>query len=142
MNDTAESLIAYCRENSRVCPEPGLWHNLWALLPERRQIGAGWQPSLPLILAARDHTSNLEKLIGNCFLAAARFRQPSNPAPIDGGSGRYDESDAQFLEQHRTRPVCGTESVSDVTDHPFRTDCLAATTARDIACPSFSYLSP
>ena len=63
MNDTAQSLIAYCRENSRVCPEPGLWHNLWELLPERRQIGAGWQPSLPLILAAWDHTSNLEKML-------------------------------------------------------------------------------
>ena len=63
MNDTAESLIAYCRENSRVCPEPGLWHNLWELLPERRQIDEGWQPALPLILAAWAHTSNIQKML-------------------------------------------------------------------------------
>jgi len=62
MNDTAQSLIAYCRENSRVCPEPALWQKLWKLLPGRRQIGAGWQPSLPLILAAWGHTSNQEKM--------------------------------------------------------------------------------
>lgn len=63
MNETAESLIAYCRENSRVCPKPDLWHKLWELLPERRQISVGWQPSLPLILAAWDHSSNLEKML-------------------------------------------------------------------------------
>ena len=62
MNDTAKSLIAYCLENSRVCPKPGLWQNLWNLLPERRRIGAGWQPAAPLILAAWHHTSNLEKM--------------------------------------------------------------------------------
>lgn len=63
MNETAESLIAYSRENSRVCSVPGRWHKLWELLPDRLQVGAGWQPSLPLILAAWDHASNLEKMI-------------------------------------------------------------------------------
>ena len=63
MNDTAKSLIAYCLENSRVCPKPFLWHNLWELLPERCQIDAGWQPALPLILAAWAHTSNIEKML-------------------------------------------------------------------------------
>lgn len=63
MSDTAKSLIAYCLENSRVCPKPFLWHNLWELLPERRQIDAGWQPALPLILAAWAHTSNIEKML-------------------------------------------------------------------------------
>ncbi len=62
MTDAAQSLIAYCRENSRVCPLSELWHKLWELLPSRRQIGVGWQPSLPLILAAWDNTSNLEKM--------------------------------------------------------------------------------
>ena len=63
MSDTAKSLIAYCLENSRVCPKPFLWHNLWELLPERRQIDEGWQPALPLILAAWAHTSNIQKML-------------------------------------------------------------------------------
>jgi hypothetical protein len=63
MIDTSQSLIAYCRKNGRVCPKPYLWNNLWKLLPNRRQIGVGWQPSLPLILAAWHHTSNLEKML-------------------------------------------------------------------------------
>jgi len=61
MNETAHSLIAYSQENDRVCPEPDRWNELWKLLPQRSRIGAAWQPSLPLILAAWDHTSNLEK---------------------------------------------------------------------------------
>ena len=61
--ETPETLIAYCRENDRVCPEPGKWHELWEMLPDKIQVGAGWKPSLPLILAAWDHTSNLEKML-------------------------------------------------------------------------------
>ncbi len=63
MSETAESLIAHSRENNRVCPEPGLWHKLWELLPERQQVGAGWRPSLPLILAAWEHASDQEKIL-------------------------------------------------------------------------------
>ena len=51
MSDTVESLIAYCRENGRVCPQPVHWNRLWELLPNRRQIGVGWEPALPMILA-------------------------------------------------------------------------------------------
>ena len=51
MTDTVESLIAYCQENGRVCPQPTHWHRLWELLPNRRQVGVGWEPSLPMILA-------------------------------------------------------------------------------------------
>ena len=63
MNETVTSVIAYCREKDRVCPNPLLWNKLWKLLPERRQIGAGWQPALPLILSAWHYTSNLEKML-------------------------------------------------------------------------------
>lgn len=63
MTDTTQSLLAYCRENGRVCPKPDAWNKLWELLPERRQIDSGWQPSLPLILGAWAYTSNLEKML-------------------------------------------------------------------------------
>jgi hypothetical protein len=60
---SAQSLIAHCREHERVCPLPLKWNALWELLPERRQMGAGWQPSPPLILAAWHDTSNEEKML-------------------------------------------------------------------------------
>jgi hypothetical protein len=63
MTETTQSLIAYCRENGRVCPKPDVWNELWELLPERQQIDGGWQPSLPLILASWAYTSNLEKML-------------------------------------------------------------------------------
>jgi hypothetical protein len=63
MNDDAQRLIAYCREHQRVCPMPQRWHTLWELLPEQNQVGAGWQPPAPLILAAWHYSSNLEKML-------------------------------------------------------------------------------
>jgi hypothetical protein len=56
-------LLEYVQAEKRICPNPGRWHQLWELLPDRRQVGAGWVPRLPLILAAWDHTSGLEKLL-------------------------------------------------------------------------------
>jgi hypothetical protein len=38
---------------------------MWELLPNRSRKGSGWEPPLPLILAAWWHASNLEKMI--CF---------------------------------------------------------------------------
>lgn len=61
--ETADKLIAYSRENSRICPQPLLWNDLWNMLPGRRQIGAGWEPPLPLILGAWYSSSNLEKMV-------------------------------------------------------------------------------
>jgi hypothetical protein len=29
LGETAVSLVAYCRENDRVCPQPMLWQKLW-----------------------------------------------------------------------------------------------------------------
>jgi hypothetical protein len=52
MSETVENLVAYCRENDRVCPLPPLWNRLWGMLPARSRVGAGWQPPPPLILAA------------------------------------------------------------------------------------------
>ena len=55
------SLLSFVRENGRVSPLPQKWNELWELLPLRRRAGAGWEPPLPLILAAWDHTTDLEK---------------------------------------------------------------------------------
>jgi hypothetical protein len=34
-------LIAYCRDNSRVCPMPQQWNTLWTMLPNRSRIVKG-----------------------------------------------------------------------------------------------------
>ena len=61
-SETVENLIAYCRENNRVCPLPSHWSRLWEMLPNRVQVGAGWQPPLPLILAAWHDTPANSKM--------------------------------------------------------------------------------
>lgn len=63
MGDAVDTLIAYCRANSRVCPQPAPWADLWELLPERRRVDGVWEPSLPLILAAWHSSTNLEKMV-------------------------------------------------------------------------------
>ncbi len=45
-------LLAYVKENGRICPNPQEWLALWEMLPEKERIGTGWNPPLPLILAA------------------------------------------------------------------------------------------
>ena len=63
MSESAESLIAYCREHSRICPMPPQWNALWQLLPERKRAGGGWEAPLPLILAAWDNTPYIQKML-------------------------------------------------------------------------------
>jgi hypothetical protein len=63
VNETAQSLISYSRENRRVCPQPNLWNELWLMLPNRSRIGAGWEPSPPLILAAWHDTPAMLKML-------------------------------------------------------------------------------
>ena len=50
--EALRSLIAYASQDGRVCPLPQQWNELWRMLPNRERAGAGWRPSLPLILAA------------------------------------------------------------------------------------------
>jgi len=57
------ALLEYVRANSRVCPQPQRWNQLWEMLPEHRQVGVGWQPTLPLILAAWWDTPALQKML-------------------------------------------------------------------------------
>ena len=63
MSDSVESLIAFCRENGRICPLPRVWNQLWEMLPNRSQAGVGWEPPAPLILAAWHETPAMPKML-------------------------------------------------------------------------------
>jgi hypothetical protein len=58
---TVDEILEYCRCENRVCPVPEYWNQLYRLLPETRQGGSGWEPPLPLILAAWHHTTDSDK---------------------------------------------------------------------------------
>jgi hypothetical protein len=61
LNRTSIELLEYCHANGRVCPQPQRWQALYELLPNKQRVDGGWQPALPLILAAWWHTSDAEK---------------------------------------------------------------------------------
>lgn len=64
LSDKADTLLAYCKENGRFCPQPQEWDELWKLLPDRKQKQTGGcTPSLPLILAAWHHATGLDKML-------------------------------------------------------------------------------
>lgn len=56
-----EDVIAEAEKNGRICPLPMRWNELWEKLPNRTRKGAGWEPPLPLILAAWWDTPILAK---------------------------------------------------------------------------------
>lgn len=58
-----QDLIDYCRKNNRVCPMPNKWSELYELLPDKKRVGGGWEPALPLILAAWYETPALAKML-------------------------------------------------------------------------------
>jgi hypothetical protein len=60
---TLEEAIAEATKNGRVCPMPMHWGQLYELLPNRRRKGAGWEPALPLILAAWHESPALFKAL-------------------------------------------------------------------------------
>jgi hypothetical protein len=58
--ETFETLWIYCTANNRAIPKD--WNKLWHLLLNKKQKpSGGWEPPLPLILAAWFETSPLEK---------------------------------------------------------------------------------
>ena len=60
MKDTSLSkLIDFCKSNKKIVPRD--WHKLWEILPNRKRKGGGWEPSLPLILAAWNCTTEEQK---------------------------------------------------------------------------------
>jgi hypothetical protein len=78
-----ESLIQYCLENGRICPQPQRWQELYGLLPETKRAGAGWEPAPPLILAAWSDTPNLAKIM--------RLREHLEWADKQGALGEVDK---------------------------------------------------
>ena len=59
---TFDDLWGYCTENNRLVPLPPQWSELFGLLRNTRQKPTGgWEPPLPLILAAWHHSSPIEK---------------------------------------------------------------------------------
>ena len=61
MQPKLQSLIQFCSSNGRVCPQPQKWNELWEMLPDKTRDGLGWNPPLPLILAAWWEASSDEK---------------------------------------------------------------------------------
>jgi hypothetical protein len=65
MSDAAEtfdSLWDYCTSNNRLVPMPPQWNELFGRLKNTRQKpSGGWEPPLPLILAAWHHSMPIEK---------------------------------------------------------------------------------
>ena len=53
---TVEVVLIEARKGNRVCPQPAQWQQLYEMLPNRQRKGAGWEPALPLILAAWHET--------------------------------------------------------------------------------------
>lgn len=60
---TLEQTLAEAKKNDRVCPQPLEWQKLYEMLPDKQRKGVGWQPPLPLILAAWWDTPALSKTL-------------------------------------------------------------------------------
>lgn len=56
-----DELIQFAQQDNRVCPKADYWNGLWEKLPDKKRVGAGWNPPLPLILAGAYCTSDDEK---------------------------------------------------------------------------------
>jgi len=63
MSASIEDVLADAQKNNRVCPQPQKWQQLYEMLPDKKQKGAGWEPPLPLILAAWWDTPALSKTL-------------------------------------------------------------------------------
>lgn len=60
--ESFDSLWAYCTANWRLVPKPAHWSQFYTMLKNTRQkLSGGWEPPLPLILAAWDHSLPIEK---------------------------------------------------------------------------------
>jgi hypothetical protein len=58
--ESFDSLWEYCTSDDRAIPRD--WNQLWQLLKDKYQKpSGGWEPPLPLILAAWDNTTLAEK---------------------------------------------------------------------------------
>jgi hypothetical protein len=63
MEEKLKTLLEYVKADGRICPMPDSWNQLWEMLPDKKRVGMGWEPSLPLILAAWWDTPLLAKIL-------------------------------------------------------------------------------
>ena len=63
MTNKLQDLLEYVKADGRICPNPQEWQALWEMLPDRKRVGSGWEPPLPLILAAWWDTPFLAKIL-------------------------------------------------------------------------------
>ena len=63
MGDKLKELLDYVKDDGRICPNPQEWNTLWEMLPDKKRVGSGWEPALPLILAAWWDTPLLVKAL-------------------------------------------------------------------------------
>lgn len=61
MTDKMAAFIKVADQNGWICPQPPRWSVLWEMLPNRKRVGSGWNPPLPLILAAWWEASDAQK---------------------------------------------------------------------------------
>jgi hypothetical protein len=57
-----DEVLKEANRDGRICPQPTKWNELWEMLPNKKRKGAGWEPALPLILAAWHDTPYLSKI--------------------------------------------------------------------------------
>lgn len=90
--DTAQSLIAYARENSRVCPEPGLWHKLRELLPDALDAARRKAKIHNLLsrLGRAGQIANVGSRAAPCWVLAQKSKEPEKSKP---GINATDASD-------------------------------------------------
>jgi hypothetical protein len=61
-DQTLDSLWTHCTARNRLVPMPAQWSTLYGMLKNTRQKpSGGWEPPLPLILAAWDGSMPIEK---------------------------------------------------------------------------------
>ncbi len=60
---TLEEVLQEAQKNNRVCPQPQRWQELYKVLPDKKRKGGGWEPAVPLILAAWWDTPALPKMM-------------------------------------------------------------------------------
>jgi len=60
--ETFKTLWDYCCSNNRIIPKVDNWNKLYDMLANKKQKpSGGWEPPLPLILAAWHETMPIEK---------------------------------------------------------------------------------
>lgn len=62
-DEKLDALLKYVKSDGRICPNPQEWSALWEMLPDKKSVGMGWEPPLPLILAAWWETPLLAKIL-------------------------------------------------------------------------------